>query len=63
MPKIISLNNVSKSYWQADKEISVLNNINLEIEEGEMISITGPSGSGKTTLLNIIALIDILDSG
>ncbi len=63
MPKIISLNNVSKSYWQADKEISVLNNINLEIEEGEMISITGPSGSGKTTLLNIIALIDSLDTG
>ena len=63
MPKVISLNNVSKSYWQADKEISVLNNINLEIEEGEMISITGPSGSGKTTLLNIIALIDSLDSG
>ena len=63
MPKVISLSNVSKSYWQADKEISVLNNINLEIEEGEMISITGPSGSGKTTLLNIIALIDSLDSG
>ena len=63
MPKVISLNDVSKSYWQADKEISVLNNINLEIEEGEMISITGPSGSGKTTLLNIIALIDSLDSG
>ena len=63
MPKVISLNNVSKSYWQANKEISVLNNINLEIEEGEMISITGPSGSGKTTLLNIIALIDSLDSG
>ena len=63
MPKVISLNNVSKSYWQADKKISVLNNINLEIEEGEMISITGPSGSGKTTLLNIIALIDSLDSG
>ena len=63
MPKVISLSNVSKSYWQAEKEISVLNNINLEIEEGEMISITGPSGSGKTTLLNIIALIDSLDSG
>jgi len=63
MPKAISLNNISKSYWQADKEISVLNNISLEIGEGEMISITGPSGSGKTTLLNIIALIDSLDSG
>ncbi len=63
MPKAISLNNASKSYWQAGKEIKVINNLNLEIGEGEMISITGPSGSGKTTLLNIIALIDSFDSG
>ncbi len=52
MPKVISLNDVSKSYWQADKEISVLNNINLEIEEGENDIITGPSGSGKTLYLH-----------
>jgi len=63
MHKAISLNNVSKSYWQADKKISVLSDISFEIEEGEMASITGPSGSGKTTLLNIIALIDTLDFG
>jgi len=63
MHKAISLNNVSKSYWQADKKISVLSDISFEIEEGEMVSITGPSGSGKTTLLNIIALIDTLDFG
>ena len=60
---IITLNNVSKSYLQADKEIHVLKGINIELEEGKFISITGPSGSGKTTLLNIIALIDSLDTG
>ncbi len=60
---IITLNDVSKSYLQADKEIHVLKGINIELEEGQFISITGPSGSGKTTLLNIIALIDSLDSG
>ena len=60
---IITLNDVSKSYLQADKEIHVLKGINIELEEGKFVSITGPSGSGKTTLLNIIALIDILDTG
>ena len=61
--KAITLNNISKSYYQADKEISVLREINFEVGEGEIVSITGPSGSGKTTLLNIIALIDSLDLG
>ena len=61
--KAITLNNISKSYYQADKEISVLKNINFEVGKGEIVSITGPSGSGKTTLLNIIALIDNLDLG
>ena len=60
---IITLNDVSKSYLQADKEIHVLKGINIELEEGKFISITGPSGSGKTTLLNIIGLIDSLDTG
>jgi len=60
---IITLNDVSKSYLQADKEIHVLKAINIELEEGQFVSITGPSGSGKTTLLNIIALIDSLDTG
>ena len=60
---IISLKDISKSYFQGGKEILVLDKVNLEIDEGEFISITGPSGSGKTTLLNIIALIDDIDSG
>ena len=59
----IKLNNVSKSYLQGGKGVSVLKDINIDVREGEFVSITGPSGSGKTTLLNIIALIDSLDSG
>tara|TARA_B100000029_G_scaffold76382_1_gene68246 strand:- start:735 stop:1394 length:660 start_codon:yes stop_codon:yes gene_type:complete len=59
----IELNNVSKSYSQGGKDICVLNDVNFEVREGELVSITGPSGSGKTTLLNIIALIDGLDLG
>ena len=59
----IKLKNVSKSYLQGGKDICVLNDINIDVREGELVSITGPSGSGKTTLLNIIALIDSLDTG
>ena len=59
----IKLSNVSKSYLQGSKDICVLNDINIDVREGELVSITGPSGSGKTTLLNIIALIDSLDTG
>ena len=59
----IKLSNVSKSYLQGGKGVSVLKDINIDVREGEFVSITGPSGSGKTTLLNIIALIDSLDSG
>ena len=44
-------------------EVQALKGINLDINEGEFISIAGPSGSGKTTLLNIIGLIDNFNSG
>ena len=56
--EIIKLLNISKKYINADESISVLNNINLSIKKGELISLTGPSGSGKSTLLHIIALLD-----
>lgn len=63
MAPIIKIQNVSKSYSRDSFKIPVLNNINLEIEEGEFIALMGPSGSGKTTLLNLIAGIDKPDSG
>lgn len=57
------LNNIQKSYWQGGKEIQVLKDISLQINEGELVAIMGPSGSGKSTLMNIIGCLDTATSG
>lgn len=54
---MISLSNVTKAYGEKIKVLA-LNNVNLEIEKGDFVSIIGPSGSGKTTLLSIIGCLD-----
>ena len=52
---IAELENVSKTFWLADKQpIEVLSQINLGIKEGEFIALLGQSGSGKSTLLRIL---------
>ena len=56
--EIVKLSKISKSFFRYNGKISVLNNINLKINKGELISLTGDSGSGKSTLLHIIALLD-----
>ena len=58
---IIEINNLKKSYEKGN--IKALNGINLNIKEGEFVSIIGPSGSGKSTLLNMIGALDIADNG
>ena len=60
---IIDLQNIRKIYKLGMVEVEVLKGIDLQIKEGEHISIMGPSGSGKTTLLNIIGCLDKPTSG
>jgi len=60
---LIQINNLRKVYPMGRLEVPALKGVNLEIKEGDFVSIAGPSGSGKTTLLNIIGLIDSYTEG
>ncbi len=60
---IITLKDVSKVYRTKEIETLALENVNLEIEQGEFVSIMGPSGCGKSTLLNIVGLLDAPTTG
>ncbi len=60
---MIRLENVNKSYWVGSRPLQVLKGIDMEIKEGEMVSIMGSSGSGKSTLLNILGILDSYDEG
>ena len=59
---MIHLKDINKTY-QGAQPLHVLKGINLDIEEGEFVSIMGASGSGKSTLLNILGILDNYDSG
>ena len=61
--EIIKLSKISKRFASANKDIIVLKNVNIQINKGELVSLSGPSGSGKSTLLHIIALLDQPTSG
>ena len=55
---LLTLKNISHIYNQETQKIKVLNNINIKVMKGEMISLIGPSGTGKSTLLNIAGLLE-----
>ena len=60
---MIKLTNLQKIYRTKEIETVALENVNLEVQQGEFLSIMGPSGCGKSTLLNIMGLLDLPTSG
>jgi len=60
---LIELRNVSKIYQLGGEEIRALDDVSLDIEGGEFISIIGPSGSGKSTLMHIVGCLDSPSKG
>ena len=60
---LVELRSVCKSFRKGDETITPLDNINMDIEHGDFISLMGPSGTGKRILLNLVSGIDRPDSG
>jgi len=60
---MIKIENLHKSYKTGATSLHVLKGLNLNIEDGELVSIMGSSGSGKSTLLNILGILDEADEG
>ena len=63
MTNILSLKNVSRTYFIKNTVIDVFNDIQIDIKRTEKVAIVGPSGSGKTSILNIAGLIERPNTG
>ena len=60
---MIKLSNLDKVYRTKEIETVALENVNIEVKQGEFLSVMGPSGCGKSTLLNVMGLLDVPTSG
>src|SRR5215471_13046608 len=60
---IVRVSRVHKYFTRGSEQIDVLNDLSLDVPEGEFLALMGPSGSGKTTLLNLIAGLDRPSAG
>ena len=63
MSSILDVHKITKSYYNGQKKLTVLDEVSFSLERGDTFSIVGPSGSGKTTLLGLCAGLDIPTSG
>ena len=61
--KILRVENLKKIYGKGDAQVTAINDISFEVEEGKFVAIIGPSGSGKTTILHTIAGLEKPTSG
>ncbi|MBR4994005.1 MAG: ABC transporter ATP-binding protein, partial [Lachnospiraceae bacterium] len=60
---ILEIRNLCKTYGHGETEVKALDNISLDVKQGEFVAVIGPSGSGKSTLMHILGGVDVPTSG